>query len=241
MGQVPDAEELIETPPPGAPLAGTEKPHDPYAPFRLREYRFYLFGNLAANMGSSMQSVAVGWELYERTGSAMALAWVGLVQALPIMLLALPAGQLADRLDRRRIVLFGLLVMAMASLGLAIVSHQRGSVEWMYAMLFFGASGRAFFLAGQPGVTAPVGAQRHSQQRRYLEEHGVSNRLRHGTGARRVHDWPAEDHHVGVYPGCSHGPGELLLRGGNHRPSHDATGGNRFAQNLVGRLSIRAQ
>jgi MFS family permease len=145
MDEVPDPEELIETPLPETSSAGTEKPHDPYAPFRLREYRFYLFGYLAVNLGANMQSVAVGWELYERTGSAMALAWVGLVQALPIMLLALPAGQLADRLDRRRIVLFGLLVMAMASLGLAIVSHQRGSVEWMYAMLLLGAGGRAFF------------------------------------------------------------------------------------------------
>src|SRR5580693_8723026 len=145
MSEVPDPEELIETPPSAASLGDTEKPHDPYAPWRLREYRFYLFGNLAVNVGANMQSVAVGWELYERTGSAMALAWVGLVQALPIMFLALPAGQLADRLDRRRIVLFGLLVMAMASLGLAIVSYQRGSVEWIYAMLLLGAGGRAFF------------------------------------------------------------------------------------------------
>ena len=90
MDEVPDPEELIETPPPEASLAGTGKPNDPYAPFRLREYRFYLFGYLAVNMGANMQSVAVGWELYERTGSAMALAWVGLVQAIPIMLLALP-------------------------------------------------------------------------------------------------------------------------------------------------------
>jgi MFS family permease len=145
MDEVPDPEELIETPPPGASSARAEKPRDPYAPFRLREYRFYLFGYLAVNMGANMQSVAVGWELYERTGSAMALAWVGLAQALPIMLLALPAGQLADRLDRRRIVLLGLLVMAAASLGLATVSHQRASVGWMYAMLLLGASGRAFF------------------------------------------------------------------------------------------------
>src|ERR1700687_2404750 len=99
MDKVPDPEELIETPQPEASLGVPETPHDPYAPWRLREYRFYLFGNLAVNTGANMQSVAIGWELYERTGSAMALAWVGLVQAFPIMLLALPAGQLADRLD----------------------------------------------------------------------------------------------------------------------------------------------
>jgi MFS family permease len=145
MDEVPNPEELIETPPAEASSAGSEKLRDPYAPWRRRDYRLYLFGNMAVNIGANMQSVAVGWELYERTGSAMSLAWVGLVQALPIMLLALPAGQLADRLDRRKIVLFGLLVMAAASLGLAIVSHQHGSVEWMYAMLLIGAGGRAFF------------------------------------------------------------------------------------------------
>jgi MFS family permease len=145
MDEIPDPEDLIETPPPQASSADTEKPHDPYAALRLREYRFYLFGSLAISIGSNMQSVAVGWELYERTGSAMALAWVGLVQALPIMFLALPSGQLADRLDRRWIVLVGVFVMAMASLGLAITSHLRGPVGWMYAMLLFGAIGRAFF------------------------------------------------------------------------------------------------
>ena len=111
----------------------------------MREYNLYLFGNLAIAIGSNMQSVAVGWELYERTHSAMSLAWVGLVQALPIMLLALPSGQLADRLDRRRIVLVGVLVMVLASLGLAYTSHMNGPVGWMYAMLLLGAIGRAFF------------------------------------------------------------------------------------------------
>src|ERR1700719_589196 len=101
MDEVPDPEELIETPPPESPSGSAAMTHDPYAPWRLREYRFYLFGNLAVNVGANMQSVAIGWELYERTGSAMALAWVGLVQALPIVLFALPSGQLADRLDRR--------------------------------------------------------------------------------------------------------------------------------------------
>src|SRR6266403_1957357 len=120
MHEVPDPEELIETPPPETSSPSAQKAHDPYAALRFPEYRLYVVGNTAINIGSNMQSIAVGWELYERTGSAMALGWVGLVQALPIMLLALPAGQLADRMDRRRIALFGLLVVAMASLGLAI-------------------------------------------------------------------------------------------------------------------------
>jgi MFS family permease len=144
MREVPDPEELIEAPPvEDAATPRAEKMHDPYAALRFSEYRSYIFGNIAANVGSDMQSVAVGWELYERTGAAMALGWVGLVQAVPIMLLAMPAGQLADRMDRRRIILIGQLVMAACSLGLAIVSYLRGPVEWMYAILLLGSTGRA--------------------------------------------------------------------------------------------------
>jgi MFS family permease len=144
MREVPDPEELIETPPVGGVAPPhPEKSHDPYAALRFAEFRSYILGNIAANIGSDMQSVAVGWELYERTGAAMALGWVGLVQGLPIMLLVIPAGQLADRMDRRRIILIGQLVMAACSLGLAFVSYVQGPVEWMYAMLLMGAVGRA--------------------------------------------------------------------------------------------------
>jgi MFS family permease len=146
MDEIPDPEGLLEVQPEKSLVGpGPATRHDPYAPLRLREYNLYLFGNLAIAIGSNMQSVAVGWELYERTHSAMSLAWVGLVQAVPIMLLALPSGQLADRLDRRRIVLVGVLVMVLASLGLAAISHVNGPVGWMYTMLLLGAIGRAFF------------------------------------------------------------------------------------------------
>ena len=171
----------------------------------------------------------------------MSLAWVGLVQALPIMLLALPAGQLADRLDRRRIVLFGLIVMSLASLGLAIVSHQRGSVEWMYAMLFFGACGRAFFWpASQALLPQLVPANTFGSA---VTWRSTAYQIACVTG-------PAlggfmiglqKTHHVGVCRGCGYGFGELLLRGGDHSPSSGAANRNRFAQNLVGRISVRDQ
>jgi MFS family permease len=142
MHELPDPEELVEAPP--AALVADSAPHDPYAALRFREYRCYAAGSLLAATGSNMQSVAVGWEIYERTGAALALGWVGLVQAVPIMLLALPAGHLADRVDRRRIVLVSQLVMAVSSFGLAAVSHAQGPVAWMYAWLLLGSLGRAF-------------------------------------------------------------------------------------------------
>ena len=110
--------------------------HDPYAALRVRNYRLYLIGSLVANLGSQMLTVAVGWELYERTGSAMALGWVGLVEFVPFILFALPAGHLADRFARQRLLAAAHSVLALAALGLAIVSVGHYGVGWMYACLF---------------------------------------------------------------------------------------------------------
>ena len=85
-------------------------------------YRLYALGFIASVVGQQMLGVAVGWELYERTNSALALGLVGLVQALPIIALALPAGHAADVFDRRRLVLITQVLLALGSIGLAAVS-----------------------------------------------------------------------------------------------------------------------
>ena len=142
VNEVPDPEELIEITPGPAPPAGPGR-HDPYAALRCREYLLYAIGNLFSAIASSMQAVAIGWELYDRTGSALALGWVGLVQAFPIVLFALPAGQLADRFDRRRLVVLGQGLTVLCSLGLAALSYTRGPVPAVYGLLFLSALARA--------------------------------------------------------------------------------------------------
>lgn len=114
--------------------------HDPYAAFRVRDYRMYVLGWLLAMIGTRMQSVAIGWEMYQRTGEALSLGLVGLAQALPMMILALPAGLLADRFERRRLVIFSLLGMTFTSLALAAFSATQGPVSWMYVLLFVDAT-----------------------------------------------------------------------------------------------------
>ena len=125
----------------GAPPDFAPSPrHDPYRAFRFRTYRHYLFGSLFVQIGTAAQSVAIGWEVYLRTGKAMSLAWVGLIQAVPMLLLTLPSGVLADRFDRRRIMMVGLAGTALASVGLAVVSIRHGPIGWMYALLFADAA-----------------------------------------------------------------------------------------------------
>ena len=52
--------------------------HDPYAPFRIADFRYYLLAGMISTVGFQMQSVAVGWEVYERTHDPLSLGLVGL-------------------------------------------------------------------------------------------------------------------------------------------------------------------
>jgi MFS family permease len=118
--------------------------HDPYRALRYRDFRFLITGGFIASVGDQMVSVAIGWELYERTGSALVLGGVGLVQVIPVMLLALPAGHLADRLSRKLLVIVAQLVLALASLGLMALSLTRGSIILIYACLLLMGCAVAF-------------------------------------------------------------------------------------------------
>lgn len=91
-----------------------------------------------------MVNVAIGWELYERSGSALILGLVGLVQVLPVIALALPAGHLADRLNRKSIVVVTQIPLALASLGLTVLSYAHSPLLLTFACLLLIGVGTAF-------------------------------------------------------------------------------------------------
>ena len=115
-----------------------------YAVLRVPAFRRYVLGRFVASLGQQMLGVAVGWELYERTGSALALGLVGLAQIGPMVLLTLPAGQLADRRDRRTIILWAQWAVAASSLGLAVGSFTGAPVGLTHAWLTLSGTARAF-------------------------------------------------------------------------------------------------
>ncbi len=107
------------------PSADSQAPrHDPYASLRIANFRRFLGSSLLANVGLQMQSMAVGWEIYHRTGSYRALALVGLVQVIPLVVLAIPAGHVADRFPRKWIVALSMTLAAAGSLALLAVSWR---------------------------------------------------------------------------------------------------------------------
>ena len=122
------------------------KAHDPYAAWRVPAFRRYFIGNAVLFAGWQMQKVAVGWEIYERTGSALYLGYAGLAQFFPQVLWALVAGHVTDTFNRKRVFMCALAFNALASLGLALNSVRGGSVYWIYGCLFATGTARAFFI-----------------------------------------------------------------------------------------------
>ena len=118
---------------------------DAYAALRVRDFRLFLSGHLLSTLAAQMQTTAVGWRLYERTNSKLALGMVGLVQIVPILGLALPAGQAADRFDRRKILMSATTLAVTGSFGLAAVNMwASANVTLIYACLFLNGLARAF-------------------------------------------------------------------------------------------------
>src|SRR5437868_13469577 len=111
---------------PAVPLPIEREPrgHDPYAAFRFGDFSLFTAGNLLSITGRLMLAVAVEWELYARTHSATALGLVGVVIAVPVVTLSLPAGHLADRFSLNRSILISQIFSVITSAVLALVSWK---------------------------------------------------------------------------------------------------------------------
>lgn len=117
--------------------------HDPFAPLRIPLYRRYLAGNVLMLIGMQMQPAAIQWEIYTRTGSNRDIATTSLIQFLPVMLLSIPAGFLADRYSRPSIVRIAMLIMACGSLLLTVASVYHLHLGWLYTALLMNGLARA--------------------------------------------------------------------------------------------------
>ena len=91
-----------------------------------------------------MLSFAIAWQLWLRTHSAFALGMVGLVQVIPVILLSLPGGHVADQHNRRRIIAVAQAVVVLCAGALAVLSWRNGPILAMYGVLLVIGIARAF-------------------------------------------------------------------------------------------------
>jgi MFS family permease len=118
-----------------AATEGKSPTHDAYLALRYGDFRLLLAGVFTAFFAQQMITVAIGWELFERTNSSLVLGGVGLAQIIPIILLFLPSGYIVDRYSRKVIFLVALVVLGIMTIGLAALSFLHGPLFLIYACL----------------------------------------------------------------------------------------------------------
>ncbi|KAA6463373.1 MFS transporter [Acidobacteria bacterium AB60] len=113
--------------------------------FASRDFRRYQLARVAVILGAEAQSVAVAWQVYSITHRPLDLGYTGLALFLPGLLFLLPAGHVADRFDRRQVILICYALQVLCTLGLLTITvtgvHR---VLPIYAVLFLIGTGRAF-------------------------------------------------------------------------------------------------
>ena len=140
---------------------GTLEPHDAYAALRHREFRWFIISLFTMVVGSQLQAVVVGWQVYRLTHDPLSLGLIGLAEALPFIGIALPAGYLADRRDRRAISVSSLLVLACCSAALLAFSATPGylarvGVGPIYATIFVSGIARGILQPARQALGAEI-------------------------------------------------------------------------------------
>ena len=123
---------------PKAPRRGLEA-------FASRDFRRYQLARVAVILGAEAQSVAVAWQVYSITHRAIDLGYTGLALFLPGLIFLLPAGHVADRFDRRRVIMACYALQCFCTAALVVLARNNTqSILAIYSVLFLVGTGRAF-------------------------------------------------------------------------------------------------
>jgi len=137
------------------------QPHDSYAALRHREFRWFIISMFAMVVSSQLQAVVVGWQVYRITHDPLSLGLIGLAEALPFISIALPAGFLADRRNRRAISVTAIFVLACCSITLYLLSAtpallSRVGVVPIYVVIFISGVARGILQPARQALSAEI-------------------------------------------------------------------------------------
>jgi MFS family permease len=108
-----------------------------FSALRYPNYRRWFVGQVLSLMGTWMQSVAQGWLVYDLTGSKLALGIITFIGSIPTLVFMLPAGAVADRVSRRKMMLVTQTVMMICAFILAFFTGTKSLQVWYIAVVGF--------------------------------------------------------------------------------------------------------
>jgi len=120
--------------------------HDFRDALKIADIRFFIGSVGFFTLASRALAVVIGFQIYKITRSPLALGWLGLVEAIPAISIAPFGGYVADRFNRRKIILITRAVSGLCTLVLAFISWEShaNSLLWLYAMIFIAGVARGF-------------------------------------------------------------------------------------------------
>lgn len=111
---------------------------DPYAALRYRDFRLFVAGKFLLTVALQIQAIVASWIIYQQTRDPFALGLIGLTEAIPALALALPGGFLADRGDRRLLMLASTGVMLATSVFMVNFAFDyRSGATWPFFLIIF--------------------------------------------------------------------------------------------------------
>ncbi|WP_242083423.1 MFS transporter [Aestuariivivens sediminis] len=127
--------------------------NDPYAALRIKEFNIFLLMRLLLVFGWSMQFIVIEWEVYSLTKDPLSLGLIGLMEIIPAFTMALFAGHIVDRKEKRNLLALCIAAFSLISLGLFLLTWDKTVGHWsttrilwgIYALVFFGGFLRSFF------------------------------------------------------------------------------------------------
>jgi MFS family permease len=130
--------------------------------FASRDFRLFQLARSAGILGAEAQAVAVAWQVYSITHRAIDLGYTGLALFLPGLFFLLPAGHVADRFDRRRVILSCYCVQVLSTVTLLLFAHAgMHRVSPIYVVLFVIGMGRAFSAPASSALIPHLVPEKH--------------------------------------------------------------------------------
>lgn len=134
----------------------------PLAPLRSRDFTLLWLGSFVSQAGSQMHVVAVAWQIYQLTRNPLALSGIGVARLVPLLLLAVGSGVLADAVDRRKLLLVSQIAMMLCSASLALASAAGVvSIWWIYIVTALSSAASTLGMPARQAIVPSLVPREH--------------------------------------------------------------------------------